>query len=344
MIVTRRPLALGLLAAGATSVAAMQLLFNDYHLTLASIILLNAMLATSLSLTNGLTGLFSLGHPAFMTVGGYVAAILTFPARRKGFMMPDLPEIVAAQEWTLLPAVLAGGVGAMLLALIVGFPVLRLRGHYLAVATLGLIIIVKTVINNLDGYTRGGLGLNGLPQLTNLWWAYGWTALTIWVSWRVKHSSLGRAMMAIRENEIAASCMGIHAVRVKMTAFVLGAFFAGVAGALMAHLITVITPGTYSILLAFNLVVMIVVGGIGSLTGAVVAAIGLSLLSESLRPVEEAIELYGMSQVILALLLVPVLIYRPRGLFGGGEPELRMPGWLLRAIPGRRDASSRPDQ
>ena len=316
-----------LLVAGAVVIAAMQVYFNDYILTLASIVLLNVMLATSLSLTNGLTGLFSLGHPAFMTVGGYVAAILTYPARRKGFMMPDLPESVAVQEWSLLPSLLAGGLGAVVLALLVGFPVLRLRGHYLAVATLGLIIIVKTLVNNLDGYTRGGLGLNGLPQLTNLWWVYGWTALTVWACWRIKHSSLGRAMMAIRENEMAASCMGISVVRVRMTAFVLGAFFAGIAGGLMAHLITVITPGTYSILLAFNLIVMIVIGGTGSLTSAVVAAIGLSLLSEFLRPVEEAIELYGMSQVILALMLLLMLIYRPRGLFGSSEPRWRWPVW-----------------
>ena len=313
-----RVLALVLLLA--VAVALMQLAFNDYLLTLASIILINVTLATSLSLTNGLTGLFSLGHPAFMTVGGYVAAILTFPASRKGFMMPELPEALAVQQWDLLPAMLTGGVVAAVVALLVGFPVLRLRGHYLAVATLGLIIIVKVLVNNLDGYTRGGLGLNGLPRLTNLWWTAGLAVVTIAVCWRVKHSSLGRAMMALRENEMAARCLGISALRLRMTAFVLGAFFAGLSGAQMAHLITVITPGTYSVLLAFNLVVMIVVGGSGSLTGAVAAAIGLSVLSEALRPVEESLELYGLSQVILALCLLLILVFRPGGLFGSGEP------------------------
>ena len=306
--------ALALATWGATRI------LDDYLIILAAIILTNVMLAVSLSLTNGLTGLFSLGHPAFMTVGGYVAAIMTFPAVRKGFMMPELPGVVATAEWGLLPATLLGGAVAAVFALIVGFPVLRLRGHYLAVATLGMIIIVKTLVNNMDGYTRGGLGLNGLPQLSNLWWVSGWAALTVLVCWRVKHSSFGRSLMAIRENEMAAECIGISAAAQKIAVFTLGAFFAGVAGGLLAHLITVITPGTYSIVLAFNLVLIIVVGGSGSLTGAVVAAIAVGLISEALRPLEESLELYGLSQVLVAFALILVLIFRPRGLFGNAEP------------------------
>ncbi len=314
-----RPLALAALGAGL--VAFVDIRLSDYMATLAAITLVNVMLASSLALTNGLTGLFSLGHPAFMTVGGYVAAILVFPVQRKGFMMPDLPAFLASLQLDLLPALVIGGAVAAFAALLIGFPVLRLRGHYLAVATLGLIIIVRVLVNNWDGVTRGGMGLNGLPRLTSLWWVYGWTVLTVYACWRIKHSSVGRAMMAVRENEMAARCMGISAVSVKMWGFVLGAFFAGVAGGLMAHLITVITPGTYSVLLAFNLVVMVVIGGMGSLTGAVLAAIALSVLSESLRPAEEALELYGLSQVAVALCLILVLLFRPRGVFGSGEPR-----------------------
>lgn len=295
---------------------------NDYLILLVAIILINVMLAVSLSLTNGLTGLFSLGHPAFMTIGGYVAAILTYSAMRKPSMMPDLPQFIATSELSLLPATLIGGTISALFAIIVGYPILRLRGHYLAVATLGIIIIVKTLINNMDGYTRGGLGLNGLPMLSNLWWVFGWAVLTIVVCWRIKHSSFGRSLMAIRENEMAAECMGIAAATQKLTVFVIGAFFAGVAGGLMAHLITVITPGSYSIILAFNLVLIIVVGGTGSLSGAIVAAILVGLVSESLRPLEESLELYGLSQVLVAFALILILIFRPRGLFGSAEP-----GW-----------------
>jgi branched-chain amino acid transport system permease protein len=305
---------------GAAAIALVQALLSDYLATLACIVLIYVMLAVSLQVTNGLTGLFSLGHPAFMTIGAYVAAILTYPTRRKGFMMPDLPAWLATQEWNLLPALLAGASVATLAALIVGASVLRLKGHYLAVATLGLIIIVRVVINNLDGYTRGGLGLSGVARLTDLWWVYAWTVLAIYVAWRIKHASLGRAMLAVRENEMAARCMGIDAFRIRLLAFVLGAFFAGIAGGLMVHLVSVITPGSYGIPLAFNLVVMVVIGGTGSIAGAIVAAVAISLLGEALKPLEELLELYGLSQVLIALGLIVVLRLRPQGLFGSAEP------------------------
>ncbi|MGH6905668.1 MAG: branched-chain amino acid ABC transporter permease [Geminicoccaceae bacterium] len=312
---------------GAAAIALIQALLSDYLVTLASIVLVYVMLSVSLQVTNGLTGLFSLGHPAFMTIGAYVAAILTYPTQRKGFMMPDLPAWLAGQQWDLLPALLAGAVAATLAAGFVGACVLRLKGHYLAVATLGLIIIVRVVINNQDGYTRGGLGLSGVARLTDLWWVYAWTVLAVYVAWRIKHASLGRAMLALRENEMAARCMGIDVFRMRLLAFVIGAFFAGIAGGLMVHLVSVITPGSYGIPLAFNLVVMVVIGGTGSITGAITAAIAISLLGEALKPLEETLELYGLSQVLIALGLIVVLRLRPQGLFGSSEPG------LLRAAP-----------
>jgi branched-chain amino acid transport system permease protein len=311
-----------LVVLGAAVVALVQALLSSYLVTLASIALIYVMLAVSLQVTNGLTGLFSLGHPAFMTIGAYVAAILTYPAQRKGFMMPELPAWLATQQWHLLPAMLAGALAATLSAVIIGASVLRLKGHYLAVATLGLIIIVRVVINNLDGYTRGGLGLSGVARVTDLWWVYAWTVLAIYVAWRIKQASLGRAMLAIRENEMAARCMGIDVFRTRLLAFVIGAFFAGIAGALMVHLVSVITPGSYGIPLAFNLVVIVVIGGTGSITGAIVAAVAISLLGEALKPVEEALELYGLSQVLIALGLIVILRLRPQGLFGSAEPAL----------------------
>jgi branched-chain amino acid transport system permease protein len=314
----------GLIILGAVAVALVQGLLSDYLVTLACIALIYVMLAVSLQVTNGLTGLFSLGHPAFMTIGAYVAAILTYPTRRKGFMMPELPGWLAMQQWDLLPAMLLGALAATLLALIVGASVLRLKGHYLAVATLGLIIIVRVVINNQDGYTRGGLGLSGVARLTDLWWVYVWTVLAVYVAWRIKHASLGRAMLAIRENEMAARCMGIDAFRTRLLAFAIGAFFAGIAGALMVHLVSVITPGSYGIPLAFNLVVIVVIGGTGSIAGAIVAAIAISLLGEALKPLEETLELYGLSQVLIALGLIAILRLRPQGLFGSAEPALSL--------------------
>lgn len=310
------------IAIGGAAVWLIQATASDYLVTLLAVLFLNAVLAVSLTLSNGLTGLFSLGHPAFMTIGAYFAAVLTFPARRKGSMLSDLPDWLAQIEMSLLPAVLAGGMAGAVVALLVGFPVLRLRGHYLAVATLGLIVIVQSLATNWDGITRGGAGLSGVPRLTSVWWAFGLLVVVVMASWRIKFSSLGRAMMATRENELAAECSGIRTIRVRMTAFVIGAFFAALAGAMMVHLIGVVTPRTYSVLLAFNIVVMVVIGGSGSITGALVAASAITALSESLRPAEESLGLYGLSQVIVALSLILVLYFRPQGLFGGGEPSL----------------------
>lgn len=313
-------LAAGLTVAGAVAVWLATATLNNYLLTLIAFAGINVILAVSLTLANGLTGLFSLGHPAFMMVGGYVAAILTFPASRKGFMLPDLPDWLAAQQWPLLPALLAGGAAAGIAAVIVGFPVLRLRGHYLAVATLGLIFILRAVVNNLDGYTRGALGLSGIPRLTDLWWVYGWAVATIFVCWRIKQSSLGRTMMAMRENEMAAACMGVPLARTRLLAFAIGAILAGIAGGLWAHLVTNLTPTSLGVFLAFQIVVMIVLGGQGSITGAAVAALGLSAIANLLRPVEQTTGLYGLTQIVVALVLIGVLIFRSQGLFGSREP------------------------
>lgn len=302
-----------------------------------------AILAVSLSFSNGLTGLFSLGHPAFMMIGGYVAAILTFPVARKGFMLPALPEGLAGIELPLLPATVAGGLAAALVAAVVGFPVLRLRGHYLAVATLGLIIVLRGVVNNADGLTRGALGLNGIPRLASLWVILGWLALTLWVCWRLKHSSVGRSLMALRENEMAAACMGVNRARSRLAAFALGAFFAGVGGALWAHLLTNLTPRSFDLALVFMLVVMVVIGGSGSLVGAVVAASALTVLREILRPVEQAAGAYGLVQILIALVLVSTLILRPQGLFGSGEPRVLRPAAPKRPEPtGRRNRPAVP--
>jgi branched-chain amino acid transport system permease protein len=301
---------------------------NPYLLSIIQFIGLNIILAVSLNVTNGFIGLFSLGHPAFMTIGGYVTAILVIPAERKVALLPDLPSFLAAQEWSFLPALIAGGVGAGLVALIVGFPVLRLRGHYLAVATLGLIFIVQSFAVNMRGVTRGALGLSGLPALTNLWWVYLFCLVTVYVCWQLKHSSMGRTMLAIRENELAASCLGVKVTRMRILSFVLGAFLAGITGGLWVHLVTLISPSSFSFILAFQIVVMVVLGGTGSITGAVLVAVVLSVLTQLLRPVEEAANLFGASQMIVAFVVLVVLITRPKGLFGTAEPDLV--GWLLR--------------
>ena len=293
---------------------------NGYLETVVALTLINVILAVSLTMTNGFTGLLSLGHPAFMTLGAYVAVILTYPQRRKSFMLPELPEFLANTEWHLAWALLAAGLAAGLLAWLVGYAVLRLKTHYLAVATLGLIIIVQGLALNLDGITRGGRGITGIPRLADVWLVAGIAILAILTAWRIKHASLGRAMLAVRENELAASCFGISGFRLKLLAFVIGAIFAGLSGALIPHIVAVLSPKSFGVILAFNLVAMVVVGGQGSIIGAIVAALAISSLTEAAKPLEESLEWYGLVQILIALALITVLLLRPKGLFGLKEP------------------------
>ncbi len=304
-------------------------LVDDYILSIINFVGIYIILAVSLNITNGFAGLFSLGHPAFMAIGGYVTAILTFPAFRKSMFLPDLPTWLATMQLPFFPALLAGAAAAAITALIVGVPVLRLRGHYLAVATMGFLIIVQVLITNMDSVTRGPLGLNGLPALTNLWWVYLWVVITLYVSWKIKFSSYGRSMLAVRENELAAQCLGVNLFRTRIVSLMVGAFFAGIAGGLWAHLITAITPTSFSLVMAFNIVVMVVVGGSGSIAGAFVAAVLFTGLTEVFRPLEEALELYGLAEVFMALVLLLILIFRPKGFFGSREP-----GFLVAPVGG----------
>ena len=235
--------------------------------------------------------------------------------------MPDIPACLAHLELPFFPSLLAGGVVAAAVSLVVGVPVLRLRGHYLAVATIGFLIITKVLIINMDAITRGPLGLHGLYPFTNLWWVYGFVLLTVYTAWKIKFSSFGRTMLAMRENELSAQCLGVNLFRTKILAFLIGAFFAGIAGGLWAHLITAINPGAFSLIMAFNIVVMVVIGGSGSITGSVVAAIIITNLTEFMRPVEESLDMYGIGEVIISLILILILIFRSRGIFGSSEPS-----------------------
>ncbi len=318
---TNRLIFIAVIILGFVFVALVRRTMSEYALSIINFIGIYAILSVSLNITNGFTGLFSLGHPAFMAIGGYVTAILTLPIRRKAMFLPDLPEWLGGLQWPFLPSLLIGGVMASLTALFVGLPVLRLRGHYLAVATMGFLIIVQVLIINWDSVTRGPLGLNGLPAMTNLWWVFPWVVITVFVSWKVKFSSLGRSMLAVREDELAAECLGVNLFMTRVAALVIGAFFAGVAGGLWAHLVTAITPMSFSLVMAFNIVVMVVVGGTGSITGALTAAVVFSMLTEFFRPLEEYLNVYGIGEIFMAFVLILILIFRPGGLFGSWEPR-----------------------
>ncbi len=304
-----------------------QQLLNDYYLRIIAIMGINIILTVSLNLTNGFTGDFSLGHAAFMSIGAYTAALLTLPAETKVAVITGLPMWLRELTLPFLVATIIGGLLASVTAIIVGIPVLRLRGHYLAVATLGLMVIVRVVVNNWQTVTRGARGINGIPSLTNIWWVYAGAVLTVYVVWRLVNSPYGRAMIAIREDELAATTRGVYAFKTRLLAFAVGAFFAGAAGSLWAHQITAITPSSFSFLITFNVVVMLVVGGMGSISGSVVGAVLMTLVPEVLRRIETTLAiggtpLYGLSQIVVAIAIILIMIFRRQGLLGGKEIQL----------------------
>ncbi len=324
-MVNRNALVYLLLLVGLLALA--QQLLNDYYLRIIAIMGINIILTVSLNLTNGFTGDFSLGHAAFMSIGAYTAALLTLPAETKVAVITGLPMWLRELTLPFLLATIMGGLMASVTAIIVGIPVLRLRGHYLAVATLGLMVIVRVVANNWQTVTRGARGINGIPALTNIWWVYIGAILTVYVVWRLVNSPYGRAMIAIREDELAATTRGVYVFRTRLLAFTIGAFFAGAAGSLWAHQITAITPSSFSFLITFNVVVMLVVGGMGSISGSVLGAVLMTLVPEFLRRIETTLAiggnpLYGLSQIVVAIAIILIMIFRRQGLLGGREIQL----------------------
>jgi branched-chain amino acid transport system permease protein len=290
--------------------------------------LLYVMLALGLNIVVGYAGLLDLGYVAFFAVGAYAYALLASP--HFGIHLPF---------WVILPlgALLAAMFGAML-----GAPTLRLRGDYLAIVTLGFGEIVRVLLQasrhqldsaaeiqrtswlHLSTMLGGSLGFISLPFYTTLFWVYAFTALTLLVTYRLKYSSYGRAFLSIREDEVAAEAMGIHTTRFKVRAFVLAAFFAGLAGALYAHSIGSINAGELGFQKSFDLVIMVVLGGMGSISGSALAAALLTILPEALRKVTDQANQYlpaayalpDLRMVIYSLALILMMILRPQGLFG----------------------------
>jgi len=226
------------------------------------------------------------------------------------------------------PAVIIGGLVASFFGFLMGFPVFRVRGDYLAIVTLGFGEVIRVVANNLQSVTNGPLGLKGISPYTNLWWSWGLALVTLFVINRLVKSSYGRALKAIRENELAAESMGINAFRHKLLAFTLSAFFEGMAGGLLAHLITTISPMLFTFFLTFNLLIIITIGGLGSITGSVLAAIAFAWGSELLRAVEEPMNILGlftipgipgMRMVIFSIILIVVMIFARQGFMGRRE-------------------------
>ena len=270
-------------------------LLNQYYQINLTSMVINIILAVSLNLINGFTGQLSLGHAGFMAVGAYASVIMT--------NMLGYPFIVG-----LLMACLA----AALAGFIIGVPTLRLKGDYLAIATLAFGEVIRVVLQNIDA-VNGPAGIVGISKLTTWPWLFGAMLLTLLVIVNLVNSSYGRAIISVREDEIASELMGINTTSYKVLAFVIGAMFAGLAGALYAHYFYIIKPETFNFLKSFDILVMVVLGGLGSTTGAVIAAMFVTVLTAVLQSFP------AIRMILYALTLIIVMIYRPQGLMGNRE-------------------------
>ena len=280
----------------------------------------NVILAVSLNVVNGFTGQFSIGHAGFMAVGAYTAAKITsaLADQQIAYLAPALSDQI------IFAGALAAGMGlAAVAGLVVGIPSLRLRGDYLAIVTLGFNEIIRVVIEN-SPFLGAATGISGLPLRTDLVWVGMGVVATVVMARRLIGSTHGRALLAIREDEVAAEAMGVDTTGYKVRAFVIAAAFAGLAGALLVHRIQLCTPRTFTFVKSIEVVVMVVLGGMGSVTGSVIAAAVLTVGLELLREAEQ----YRM--VAYSMLLIVLMLTRPTGLFGTRE----IWEWLPR-LPGR---------
>ena len=275
-------------------------IISDYLQATLATICINIILAVSLNLITGFSGQFSLGHAGFMSIGAYVCALITLRT-------PTLLGFIIG--------VFGGAIAAALIGILVGLPTLRLRGDYLAIATLGMSEIIRIIFLNMK-ITNGAAGLNGIPQFVNWIWLFIFTAGTILVITNFLKSSHGRACISIREDEIAAEAMGINTTKYKVIAFTIGAFCAGIAGALYASYFYFLKPDLFGFLKSIDVLVIVVLGGLGSISGSILAAILLALISTFLQSFPE------IRMVVYSLALISIMLFRPQGLMGSKEISL----------------------
>jgi len=289
---------------------------SDYRVLTLKLTLIAVMVTLSLNVINGYMGEFSCSHPGFMALGAYMASAFTVALFVNNSILGNaiLPSGLGHLMFPI--ALILGGLVASLSALAVAIPSFRTRGDYLAIISLAFMFIVKSLIENLE-VVGGPRGLSGQPDYAGLPTIFLWTILCIWVINNFVHSTLGKALNAVRDDEVAAEAMTVNTRRTKIVAFLFAAFWAGVAGGLFAHVLRYVNPGTFGIQKLAEVLAMVYFGGLNSVYGSILGAVGLSLLSEALRPLEI------FKWIIIPLLLILVMIFRPTGLIAFKEFHIR---------------------
>src|ERR1044072_7032502 len=308
--------------------------FGAYPTDVLMTLTINVILAVSLNLITGFTGQFSIGHAGFMAIGAYSSAYLV--VYHAQFWERDLAALVGftvAHALIFLIAIAFGSLVAAFAGLLVGIPSLRLRGDYLAIVTLGFAEIIRIVILNIDKV--GGATGFSVPSYSNFIWVGGFAVISVVIVYNIVHSDIGRALISIREDELAAEAMGINTTRYKVLAFVISSALAGIAGALFGHYRPFLPPNDFQFIRSIEIIIMIVLGGMGSITGAVLGAIMITILPELLRKLPG--DLYSYRLVIYSALLIAIILTRPQGVMGSKEFGL---SWLKRAQ--RRPEGDKP--
>lgn len=303
--------------------------FDDYSLRVLNNIAIFIILAVSYNLINGITGQFSLEPNGFVAIGAYVTslALLSEDMKWDLFQLEDPSPMILALNLDLVPALILSGLAATFVALVLAFPVFRVRGDYLAIVTLGFGFIIKVIAINSPEFTNGAIGLNEIPSVTNLYWTGGIAIVTVIFMLNIIYSKYGRAMKAVRDDEDAAAAIGINTMKIKTYAFATSAFFEGVGGGLLAILITTISPDLFQFFLTFQLLIIIVLGGLGSMTGAIIGTVIVIGGTEWLRFLDGPITLFGtdygahpgLRMVVFSIILIIVMLFAREGIMGKKE-------------------------
>ena len=294
---------------------------NDYRVLVIKLTMISIILTISINVINGYQGEFSCSHPGFMAIGAYVSSILTLLLFTNDKIFGEAWLPTALGPWCFPIVLIIGGAAAAVGSLAVAIPSFRTRGDYLAIISLAFMFIVKSAVENLQ-VLGGARGMGGQPDFAPLWVIFVWTMLCIWIIHNFVTSILGKALNTVRDDEAASESMTIKTRKTKMTAFMFGAFWAGIAGGLFAHVLAYINPGMFSINRLAEILAMVYFGGLNSIVGSIVGAISINVLGEALRPLEL------FKWIIIPLILIFVMIFRPYGLISFKEINAKR---LLRA-------------
>ena len=304
-------------------------IFEDYGMRILNNIFIFIILAASYNLINGVTGQFSLEPNGFVAIGAYVTAIclLSEDLKWELYQLEDPAPWVLALNTSLIPALLLSGIIATIVAVCLAAPVFRVRGDYLAIVTLGFGFIIKVIAINQPEITNGSIGLNEIPQLINIYWTGGIAIITVIIMLNIVYSKFGRAMKAVRDDEDAASAIGINTFKIKTLAFGTSAFFEGIGGGLLAILLTTISPDLFTFFLTFQLLIIIVLGGLGSMSGAIIGTILVIGGSEWLRFLDAPMNIFGfqtdahpgLRMVVFSIILILVMLFAREGIMGKKE-------------------------